>query len=49
LVWGVGDVDGVPEFFRQEIPLDGEGEHDEIEDEATDGELFEVYWQKTKT
>ena len=39
-VWGVGEVYGVPEFFDKEIPLNGKGEHDEIEDEATDGELF---------
>jgi hypothetical protein len=42
-VYWICEVDGVPEFFDKEVPLDGEGEHDEVEDEATDGELFKVY------
>ena len=40
IIDGVSEFDGVPEFFYQKVPLNREGQHDEIQDHSADCKLL---------
>ena len=41
-ITGISEIDSIPEFFHQEVPLYGKSEHDEVEYHSRDGELLDV-------
>lgn len=41
-VESVSKLYGIPKFFQQKIPLNGEGKHDEIENKPSDGKLLDI-------